>query len=146
MKKKIVYAFLVLTFIQVAGYYTVAKKTLVGKLLSERERMAGLENVSFVNVNSNYEFGDNHKKLINNLFDNKSNSYYLYKDIYEVSENRIFAEDTLSYTFEIKSYDFPISIIQQSESIIGFGAHDEIMYAWIFFKWMEVKYIKGGIS
>lgn len=146
MKKKIVYTLLVLTFVQVAGYYTVAKKNLVGKLLSERERLAGLENVNFVNVNSNYAFGERHKEHINILFDNKPNSFYLYKDIYEVPGNRIFAEDTLCFTLEIKSFDFPISIIQQSESIIGFGAHDEIMYAWILFKWFEVKYIRSGIS
>ena len=135
-----------LAIFQLVGYYTVGKKQLVSKLISERERIAGIEDVHIINVNSNYEFTSNQKGKIKRLFEGKSLSYYLYQDIELLPVDRIFPKDTLCYTLDIERYRFPIAVITQSETIKEFGAHDSIMYAWILFSWIEIKYRGGGIS
>lgn len=73
-------------------------------------------------------------------------SYYQYQDIDSLPANRIFPEDTLCYTFDFTKYTFPTAVVTQSETIKGFGTHDSIMYVWILFAWIEVKYLGGGIS
>lgn len=146
MKKRIALAFLVLTIFQIFGYYTVGKKQLFSKLVSTRERIAGIEDVHMINVNSNYNFSCDQKEKIKRLFEDKTLSYYLYQDIELLPINRIFPKDTLCYTFDIEKYTFPIAVITQSETIEEFGTHDSIMYFWILFMWLEVNYLEGGIA
>jgi hypothetical protein len=146
MKRRIALVFLVIIIFQIVGYYTIGKKLLVSKLTSERERIAGIEDVDIINVNSNYEFNSNHKVNLNRLFEGKPLSYHQYQDIEHLPSNRIFPEDTLCYTFDVTEYKFPVAVVTQSETIKEFGAHDSVMYAWILFLWVEVKYLGGGIS
>ncbi len=145
-EERFVVAILLLSIFQIVGYYTIGKKSLVSKLISERERIVDIDDVDIVNVNSNYEFTLIQKGMINRIFENRPLSYYVYQNIDHVPGNRMFPEDTLCYTLNITDFLFPIAIVTQSETIRGFGAHDSLMYAWILFFWIEVKYISGGIS
>jgi hypothetical protein len=146
MKKKISLIILGVIIFQVLGYYSFGKMMLVNKLLNERERIAGLEDAVIININSNFEFTGNHKEIISRLFEGNPLSYYQYQDIDQLPENRIFPENMLCYTFDVSSFSFPLAEVTQIETIKEFGAHDSIRYAWILFFWIELKYLRGGIS
>jgi hypothetical protein len=123
-----------------AGYFTFSKNLLVNKLLSEREMEVEIAEFPFINVFSNYAFTANQRKEISNLFEKKSISYIQIKDIDSLLVDRLFSVDTLNYTFHIEENIFPTVIVTQSETSRGFASDEAILYAWILFLWVEVKY------
>ena len=129
----------------------MGKKLLIDYVIDERltlERPTALDlgEVQSIKINSNYNLTAKHKAKLQNLFKAKTIRFNYYNDIIDVPSDSLFLENDLNYTIDISKYRFPVSNLTVAESIQGFGAHDEHLYAWILIKWVRVKYISGGIS
>jgi hypothetical protein len=151
MKRTITYIFLTLILAQVIGYYTVGKKLLIDQVINERlafERPTALDlsEIQSIKINSDYDLTSKHKSKLQNLFKAKTIRYNYYNDITDIPSDSLFLENDFNYTIDILKYRFPTSNLFVGESIQGFVAHDESLYAWILIKWVRIKVVSGGMS
>jgi len=145
--KKIGVAIIILMFIQIVTFYTIAESSLVMEIGSNYESyVLQFEENEFKDIGVISELNLTKEQVIENFKEFEPNKIKICKSKSDCSNLRE------TYYFYLYAFDFEtknpfiINVINESELAKEYGASWESKYIWIIYKWILVEKTNTGIS